>query len=136
MEARPLPLGFVYGLSNASLDTPWPKTRLLKQALAQTLSENLNIEQLTARSLQSLLLPAPFADDELPQTGVPYELEKALSSVFVRYPTGTEPKYGTRSSLVAAYEPERGLHLTELTHRPDGASERSAPIALHWPQPR
>jgi uncharacterized protein with NRDE domain len=37
--ATEMPWGAVYGLSNAALDTPWPKTQLLKTALRSSLSQ-------------------------------------------------------------------------------------------------
>lgn len=37
----------------------------------------------------------PALEDELPKTGVPLDLEKTLSSIFIR-----SPHYGTRCSTV------------------------------------
>jgi uncharacterized protein with NRDE domain len=78
-----------YGLSNALLDTPWPKvTRTVARfstALAAQSSAEAYFDLLADRNL------AP--DHELPQTGVTLDWERTLSAPFVR----TE-HYGTRSS--------------------------------------
>ena len=85
----PLPTG-VYGVSNALLNTPWPKLTALKAAIQGT----ANDASLLA-ALQDLS-PAPSAT--LPATGVAPELEALLSAAFIR-----SADYGTRcSTLVRA----------------------------------
>lgn len=82
-----------YGLSNASLDNPWPKIRRGKQALADYCESH---NQIDTRILFRLLGDHTQAnDDELPETGVPFAWEKQLSSIFIRGET-----YGTRSSTI------------------------------------
>lgn len=94
-KAQPLGPG-VYGLSNGALDSPWPKTLLLKQALREALSA-AQPDELQA-GLWAALLDRQRADDpQLPRTGVPLVLERALSSVFVDF---SEHAYGTRSSAL------------------------------------
>lgn len=133
LQVLPLAAGAIYGLSNASLDTPWPKTRQLKRALAQNLSQDGSLDQLIEQGLHSLLDSQTAADGDLPQTGVTHELEKALSSVFVRYPANSKPQYGTRSSLVAVHDASTGLHMREVTHGPDGMVAPAAAAHLPWP---
>jgi uncharacterized protein with NRDE domain len=100
LHSRRLEAG-VYGLSNAALDTPWPKSERLKQALggclAQPVSSPLPIASLTAALADARRVPA----HELPQTGVPLEMEHGLSSPFVSMP---ERGYGTRSSMVLSVQ--------------------------------
>lgn len=95
----------VYGLSNASLDTPWPKTQRLKQAVADALV-GLRQPSATDDWLQPLARTltdrAQAHAPELPHTGVPDDMERALSSPFVHMP---ERAYGTRSSLVVSARP-------------------------------
>lgn len=111
----------LYGLSNAALDTPWPKTQRLKSALARALDTPLDDAHWWAS-----LLPAlgdSVLADELPRTGVPAEWEEALSSPFVRAPGRG---YGTRSSLVMRVrtdEAGRHIDLHEWTHSPSGWSD-------------
>src|SRR5690606_39002826 len=78
-ETRALPAG-VYGLSNAVLDTPWPKLTRLKARLAGVGNAR---EDLIDACLAFLSDPAPAADAELPATGVSAAWERALSSVFL-----------------------------------------------------
>lgn len=88
----------IYGLSNGALDTPWPKTLALKQALEAALAApDPNTLHTT---LWSALQDRQRASaDKLPNTGVPLALEHALSSAFVDFP---EHGYGTRCSTVLA----------------------------------
>ncbi|MBN8476148.1 NRDE family protein [Sulfuritalea sp.] len=88
--ARALAPG-VYGVSNHLLDTPWPKVGAGKTALARALDDLPADEALFALLRDDGVHP----DEHLPQTGVPLEWERLLSSAFVR-----SPGYGTRSSTV------------------------------------
>jgi uncharacterized protein with NRDE domain len=93
----------IYGLSNASLDTPWQKTLALKRTLQTALQAP--DKAALANSLWAALASRQKADiDELPDTGLPLELEAALSSAFVAEPLRGLAGYGTRCSslLVAA----------------------------------
>ena len=110
----------VYGLSNASLDTPWPKTLQLKAALRAAL-RNGDVAGAAVGPLASALADRRVAaPGQLPQTGVALEQEIALSSSFVQLP---EAGYGTRSSLVmwvTADRPARSqLQVWEWTHTPE-----------------
>ena len=82
----------IHGLSNALLNTPWPKLETAKSDLeAITSNANLNYEDL----FEILKNDRTAEDDHLPKTGIPYEWEKAISSVFIK----TE-SYGTRCSTL------------------------------------
>jgi uncharacterized protein with NRDE domain len=106
----------LYGLSNAGLDTPWPKTLELKRVLAtalQTGDGNEGLQKLLWIALgnRQRALPA-----DLPHTGVPPDLEAALSSAFVEVPGRA---YGTRCStvlLATASSHEWDIQLEERTH--------------------
>ncbi|MGE0099460.1 MAG: NRDE family protein [Hydrogenophaga sp.] len=108
----------VYGLSNASLDTPWPKTQHLKQAM-HTALQRLRHDatgQWADPLAQALFDGQPAPDTDMPRTGVPSEAERALSSAFVRMP---ERAYGTRSSLLVSTRPAAEgwqVDLMEWTH--------------------
>ncbi|WP_217477515.1 NRDE family protein [Stutzerimonas stutzeri] len=104
----------IYGLSNAALDTPWPKLLRARQALRDCLEEPIEAPQ--AETLLQLLSDPQLADDhELPSTGVPYEWEKRLSSVFI---TGTD--YGTRASTVLIRHVNGAAQITERRFGPAG----------------
>lgn len=116
-QHRRVEAGF-YGLSNASLDTPWPKVTMLKEKLASVLttgvgagfgagfgaavSADIMAEQLFA----ALSNPLTATDAALPKTGVPLERERLLSSAFIRIADAgkTEAIYGTRCSTVVIAE--------------------------------
>ena len=118
----------VYGLSNAGLDTPWPKTLALKNATRNalnTLGKPEDSAEWQQVLLSHLLDLRCAADEDLPSTGVPLERERALSSAFVHMP---EAGYGTRSSLLAHWDGQQ-LLLDEWTHPVEPVS---AP-AQKWP---
>ncbi|WP_296492301.1 NRDE family protein [Rhodoferax sp.] len=83
-------------VSNADFLTPWPKLANLSGSL-QTL-----LAQAHPGDTQLLALlhnPALAADTDLPVTGIPLALERALSAAFV-----TLPDYGTRACSVLRFE--------------------------------
>lgn len=117
----------LYGLSNAALDTPWPKTVALKQALQQHLGQDSLLD--AADQLLGALLQMPAApDDELPATGIPIEVERQLSSPFVHAPDWA---YGTRSSLLVHAHADGQILLQEWTHSPQPLAPDLQ--ARHWP---
>lgn len=107
-----LPPG-VYGLSNAALDSPWPKLVRARAALQDCL------EGPDQNALLHLLSNAQLAADaDLPNTGVPYEWEKRLSSVFI-----ASEDYGTRASTVVMRHADGSTEITERTFGPTGGGE-------------
>lgn len=86
----------IHGLSNASMDTPWPKTQRLKAAVVESLASDS--DWLSPLS-HALIDDRPVPDSELPRTGVPIDLERALSSPFVRM---ADRAYGTRTSQIVS----------------------------------
>ncbi|MBU3599101.1 NRDE family protein [Polynucleobacter sp. 30F-ANTBAC] len=82
----------VYGLSNAMLDTPWPKVQHRVGAFAQMLAMDTGDFKKSEQYMRIMQDQTPAPDEYLPQTGLSYEWEKALSSAFIK----TE-HYGTRS---------------------------------------
>lgn len=103
----------VSGLSNNFLDTPWPKVERAKQKLKEAIADPL----VEPAALFALLRDAtPAADSELPQTGVPIEIERLLSSPFI-----VGGNYGTRSSSVLLMDRVGGVEFIERTF--DGSGE-------------
>lgn len=111
----------LHGLSNAALDTPWPKVVGMKTALAQQVSRELPDQFEALRG--ALLHDRSAADAALPSTGVSLERERALSASFIRM-----PGYGTRSSTLLRMEQDGGVHVRELQHQPMPA----APVDFVW----
>ena len=109
----------LYGLSNAALDTPWFKTERLKAAMQQALDRMHDAETAAPADLLAGALAErqTATDAQLPATGVPLAMERALSSPFVDM---AGRGYGTRSSLVAEVRAHRPrawhLRLTEWSH--------------------
>ncbi len=128
--AHEIPGRQVVGLSNAALNSPWPKSQALQAALSSALHSQ-NEASLTAQALQALASRERAAEDQLPRTGVPLELERALSSAFVCHPTDA-PRYATRTSLVAVFSFEQGLHVTEVTHAQGAQPSQTAQAVLGW----
>jgi uncharacterized protein with NRDE domain len=95
----------VYGLSNHLLDTAWPKVTLGKSRFAQLLAQ----PHITHEQALDLLTDSTLAvDAELPDTGIGYEREKALSPIFIK-----TPSYGTRSSTFLSIGPDMKMDFEE-----------------------
>lgn len=80
----------IYGLSNHLLDTPWPKVRRTLAGFRQAIDKG-NLDPVSLLGIMGDTITAP--DDELPYTGLPMYLEKAVSAPFI---TVDQPRYGTR----------------------------------------
>lgn len=98
----------VYGLSNASLNSPWPKLDMGRSALANYChnADVLNNEHL----FELLANNQPAKDEDLPQTGIPIDWEKKLSSIFIQ-----SPEYGTRSSTILLLDKQDNIYWEERT---------------------
>ncbi|UAA40503.1 NRDE family protein [Paraneptunicella aestuarii] len=100
-----LETGF-YGLSNAWLNSDWPKIETGVDGLKKVCQ---NMEKFDKDSLFSLLGNQIKAEDHLlPETGVAPELEKELSSIFIHL-----PNYGTRSSTLMYVDQNHHVHWHE-----------------------
>lgn len=110
----------IHGVSNASLDTPWPKVQALKASLREAIDEATSLDTLIAPLFDALADRAEAPDEDLPHTGVPHEWERRLSAAFIRTPDMT---YGTRcSTLVVTEKVNRHLvtHVLERTFSATG----------------
>ncbi len=127
----------LHALSNAALDTPWPKTVGLKAALAEALAASTDVEDLVERLLAALADDTPAPDGALPDTGVDLVRERLLSSRFVRLPDpagGGRGLYGTRCSTVLVRAADGTTLVVELSFDDEGRrrSEIRQQI-LRWP---
>jgi uncharacterized protein with NRDE domain len=108
---RPVSPG-VHALSNASLDTPWPKSSYLRDALAASLA-------LPDGALLDLLGDARrYPDSMLPATGISLEWERMLSAAFIM---GED--YGTRASSLLRIQPGGETRLIERRFGPMGTPQ-------------
>jgi uncharacterized protein with NRDE domain len=109
----------IYGLSNAFLDTPWPKLVRAVAAFATRVAQKVDAE-----SLLRILADRQVArDSALPQTGVPLDWERALSAIQIR-----ANGYGTRASTVLTVRRDGVVHFVERcfdASEPDQYTDRS-----------
>lgn len=105
----------VHGLSNAALDTPWPKTLRLKAAMAGWVESG---EDRTETLFAALADADPPPDTDLPDTGVGLARERLLGSPFIRGPV-----YGTRASSVVRIRHDGRWQFEERRFGPDGRAE-------------
>lgn len=109
--SREVPPG-VHVVSNADLDTPWPKTEKLRHAMAAWVAAK---EEDEAPLLAALADPTPAADADLPDTGVGLELERLLSPAFI-----ASPAYGTRCTTIVTLRRDGSARFTEWRFDPSG----------------
>ncbi len=100
----------VHTVSNALLDTPWPKTSRVVAGLARVLGRGTAVDPEELFALLADREPAPDAD--LPDTGVGLAAERLLSPPFIE-----APGYGTRGSTLLLVA--RGGKATYLERRFD-----------------
>lgn len=96
----------VYGLSNASLDAPWPKLLRTRDALSQMLSAGVVDESALFRLLSDRE-PARVAD--IDAGDLPFEFARAVSAPFI-----TTESYGTRCTSVLLWDNEDRISLAEM----------------------
>lgn len=82
----------IHGVSNALLNTPWPKLNYAKEALSKRVKENNFAEE---ELFQILKDKTKAQENDLPETGLSKTFEKEVSSVFI-----DTQGYGTRCSTL------------------------------------
>ncbi|MBA4108678.1 MAG: hypothetical protein C0487_03660 [Leptothrix sp. (in: Bacteria)] len=124
----------LYGVSNAGLNTPWPKVQTLKTRMKAALNGATDLDGLVVKLFEALTDPTIAPDDKLPFTGVPLEWERLLSAAFVRSPDG---QYGTRcSTLVITERVNKRLitHVLERTYSNQSSMALLRRVSLkNWP---
>jgi uncharacterized protein with NRDE domain len=117
-----LPEG-THGISNAVLDTPWPKLVKKRDELARLVNGATPAMSAPLERLVEMMRdPQVARDDELPATGIPLERERALSAAFIE-----TPDYGTRgtTALRVSLHGER-IEIEALERSDDNGSHRIA----------
>lgn len=97
----------IYGLSNALLDTPWPKVLRARRAMADALAAAEG-DAWDGPLWEVLADRVIAADDALPDTGVGAERERLLSPPFI-----ASDVYGTRASTVLTIAADGEVRLVE-----------------------
>jgi uncharacterized protein with NRDE domain len=106
-EPRQLGAGF-YGLSNHLLDTPWPKVVKGKARLNEYLHERDPDPDFFFTALRD---EHTAPDESLPDTGLPRDRERALSSMFIK-----TNGYGSRCSTVILVDRDNTVSFTERVY--------------------
>ena len=97
----------IYGISNGNFDEPWPKLVTGKIELAALLKGGMD-----TAGLMAILTDHGIAEDhELPATGVSLDIERLLSSRFIR-----SPEYGTRACSVVTIDAWQRVSFTEQNY--------------------
>lgn len=112
-KINPVPDG-IHGLSNSLFNTPWPKVKKLKSQLETILVNGPDIEKLMDILGDESLAP----DEQLPNTGVGYEMEKKLSAACIRM-----ENYGTCCSTIILIDKDQNVTYVEKTYPVDGRKE-------------
>lgn len=115
----------IHTLSNAFLDTPWPKARRAHLALENAIRNHRLEEDYLLRLLHDEWRPD---DRDLPDTGLPLEQERLLSACFIR-----SPDYGTRASSLLMQHRSGLLLLIEESYNPAGEAVSRRRYQLHRP---
>lgn len=106
--ASKLKPGNIYALSNAELDTPWPKVIKARNMFRKLLEANsLNIDKYLEILEDVTIAP----DNELPSTGVSLEIERLLSAIHI-----ISPEYGTCSAGVIQVDKNQHVDFWEKTY--------------------
>jgi uncharacterized protein with NRDE domain len=97
----------IYGISNGDFDEPWPKLSSGKIELAHLLAGSIN----QARLMAILTDHETAQDHKLPATGVSLDIERLLSSRFIR-----SPGYGTRACSVVTIDADNRVGFSEQNY--------------------
>lgn len=122
---RRLRPGF-YGLSNAQLDTSWPKVDSAKLELEcivtsanRTSKDQSASDQLQSQLLEMMANAQQAPANQLPQTGIGEEWEALLSSRFI-----VSESYGTRATTIVLFHHSGRIDFLEQSFDHQQALER------------
>ncbi len=122
-EPRAVPPG-VHGVSNAGLDTPWPKVQRGRARLGELVATG----SATPEQLLALLADETVAGDaELPDTGVGLVMERMLAPLFI-----AGPMYGTCSATVVVFHADGRVVFVERTLDPTREPGAAADVVVEF----
>jgi uncharacterized protein with NRDE domain len=123
LEAQPWQFAHgIHVLSNGPCDAQWPKVRILRDRFDISIRSG---KMGDAELLDLLTHNDRASDDDLPDTGVGIELERFLSSIFIR---GAE--YGTRASTLAYVQGTNNVILHERRFGPNGVANGESRLVI------
>ncbi len=97
----------VYGLSNALLDTAWPKVEKAKNSFKAKIRDDFRLEDL----IQLMQDEEVASDRDLPETGLPLEVERAVSAMCIR-----TSNYGTCCSTAITIDYKGKVEFMEKSY--------------------
>ena len=103
----------IHGLSNASLNTPWPKLTRTTEAVRSLFHPHTDPDP--QRLIKVLQDDIPPPESEIPQTGLSPERERLLASPFIR-----SLDYGTRCTTILMRHRSGMTLAQELRYLPEG----------------
>ncbi len=106
----------LYGLSNALLDDRWPKVEKAKAKLEVLIQKDFSLESLTEMMSDT----HTAADALLPETGLEYAREKALSAMCIQ-----TPDYGTCCSTAIRIDYDGNVEFMEKSYPVGGRRDRT-----------
>lgn len=98
----------IHGLSNAFLDTSWPKVETAKKEFTRAINSDEIDRNLIFTFLQN---SKKYPQESLPNTGLDPEMEKAVSPIFIE-----TDGYGTRCSTLLMIDNSGTVHFVEKTY--------------------
>ncbi|MFO7845579.1 MAG: NRDE family protein [Balneolaceae bacterium] len=100
----------LHGISNAFLDTSWPKVELAKKEFKTSIQSG----EIDREAVFELLQQSdPFPKEQLPDTGLSPEMERAVSPAFIK-----TADYGTRCSSLLTIDRNNRVQFIERTFNP------------------
>lgn len=104
----------IYGLSNASLDTPWPKLLKTREAFRSIIAAGAANESTLMRVLADRETSSAV---EVEQGALPFALARAITASFI-----VTPEYGTRCTTVVLRDHAGKTNISERRFDASGAS--------------
>jgi uncharacterized protein with NRDE domain len=113
-----------YSLSNAFLNTEWPKTVQASKDFRLTVKNENSLDQKAIFDL--LQNKTRYPDEQLPSTGLSKEMESVVSSIFI-----TSENYGTRCSTLIFQDDTGSITFNEKTYNP-GTTETDVAVKYQF----
>jgi uncharacterized protein with NRDE domain len=102
----------LHGLSNADLDSTWPKVSNGKLVLEKIATESSSVEEIMHLGLSLMSSEEMYPDELLPSTGVSMERERILSAMCVKM-----PGYATRVTTIIVKDQLGNVNVLEHNHQ-------------------
>jgi uncharacterized protein with NRDE domain len=118
----------VYGLSNAALDTPWPKVIRSRAGLQQLIDDDRINREALIRLLQDRA-PAPAGEVDFGE--IPFDVARLRSAPFI-----VAPEYGTRCTSALLWTSDGEITLAERRFDADGRNVGETAITFSVNQAR